>query len=106
MLATPPKPHKNSKLGPEAGVYVRKPHVSARSSFVIASLALASCTSEAEKLQQQYEIMQRAGVSKAELCEQSQKVARAHLEAGDESEYQLRKIEADLDCNAALLERL
>lgn len=73
---------------------------------VLGLLCLAGCSGEVSELQRQYNTMKAAGVSAEELCQQSQKIAQAMLEAGDDREYRLQKIIADGECQSIALDRL
>ena len=76
---------------------------------MVVEALLCGCASEkpAEKLQRQYDMMERAGASDDVLCAQSNKIEQAFLEAGEEKDYKLQKLMARQTClNAALGHRL
>lgn len=60
---------------------------------------------EIDAAKKRYELVKRHG-SKQEICNASREVERAYLNANDEDGYSLQKLSADVDCNAALLDRL
>jgi hypothetical protein len=72
-------------------------------------LSLGSCNSprsQAEQAEKEFNLLKESGASSAELCQAHQRVAQAWLKTLDKSKYQLAKVEAELDCNRALLDRL
>lgn len=73
----------------------------------VAFLLLAACgETDTDRLERQYAMIERAGASKDELCQKAREIEQAYLEAGDEREYQLKKLGADADCIEAQLERM
>ena len=74
--------------------------------LMMATLLITGCgETPVEKLKRQYEMMERARVSKDELCAQRQKIAQAILEAEDEENYEYEKLMADVECKNIELER-
>ncbi len=68
---------------------------------------LASCSEpESAKLERQLEMMEKAGASKSEMCAKQREVAEAYLREENREEYDLKKLTADVACNAAVTERL
>ncbi len=75
--------------------------------LLLGLLLLAGCSeNRSEKLEQQYAMMERAGAPKSELCKQATAIAQAYLEADNEQEYRIKRIEADADCLGAQVHRL
>lgn len=75
----------------------------------LAAVGVAGCADaakdEIDSAQQRYELVKKHG-SKQEICSAAREVERAYLDANDEDGYGLKKLTADVDCNAALLDRL
>lgn len=69
-------------------------------------VACSSTTSEAEQAEKEYNMIKASGASSDELCQARRKVADAWLKTLDKDKYQMAKLEADLDCNQAALDRL
>ncbi len=69
-------------------------------------VALSACSpSEIDGLKRQVEIVEKRGTAE-EKCRIKQKLADAYLKDEDELSYELSKVDADLACNQALLDRL
>ena len=71
--------------------------------FLPLSTALVSCgnASSIARLENQYGIMERAGSSASDLCQQGRKIEQLYLEAGDETEYKTQKMHYDVKCELA-----
>lgn len=75
-------------------------------SILLVVAGCSSANSEAEQAQKEYNLLKASGATSDELCQAHQKVAQAWLKALDKDKYQFAKVEADLDCNQAALDRL
>lgn len=72
--------------------------------FALVVLILTGCTSRADRLQNQYDMMERAGATGRELCQQSKKIAQAYLDASDEDQYKAAVTRSSTVCAAADLD--
>lgn len=70
-----------------------------------ACMVLAGCTSRADKLQRQFDLMKQNGASSSELCEQAKKIVDASLEDGRANRYRAAKDMAKSQCAGAALDR-
>jgi|GEM_PF-2016337 len=64
---------------------------------------LAACSSEVDDAERELAIVERSHPSKDDLCRAKRKVSDAYLKAHDPDHYEVKKLEADLACQAARL---
>lgn len=69
--------------------------------LMVAALLLAGCGSEAQKLEDQLEMMEKAGANSAELCAQKRKVEAAYLKAGNTEKYEAARGDRSAECAIA-----
>lgn len=75
--------------------------------FLILLVLLAGCGERASaRLERQYDMMEKAGASKTELCAKARAIADAYLAEEDTGRYELKKVSADITCQSAALDRL
>ena len=67
---------------------------------------LTSCSKASDKAKREYQLMVKSGATVQEQCDKMQQIAAAYLAEENEAEYPMAKIQANLKCNEAALERL
>ncbi len=67
---------------------------------------LTACDKASDKAKREYQLMLKSGATIKERCEKMQDIAAAYLSEENDAEYPMAKIEADLKCNEAALQRL
>ena len=71
---------------------------------LLACFVLVGCSSEVDNAEHELTIVEQSGGSKDDICKAKTKVAEAYFKAQDAQHYQVKKLEADLACNAARLD--
>lgn len=71
-----------------------------RASILIGLGLLTACSSEGQKAEERYRIVEKGGTDR-EKCDAARAVQAAYLQARDQAKYENWKIEADLHCMSA-----
>lgn len=77
-----------------------------RKGVILSALVLASCASKASNEERKLAMMQQAGASLGELCEQEKVVVTGWLEDGDTAKYVKTKSSRDVVCARAHAEAI
>lgn len=73
-------------------------------SLLICAALLSACspnTTDAQKMQVQYDVMKRHAATAQELCDKNMDIAEAYLVEGNEQAYNKQNILAHIDCSSA-----
>lgn len=75
--------------------------------LALSALALAGCgETPVEQAERRLQRIQASGATSDEICSAKRDVANAYLDEGSQLEYDMAKVEADLACNQASIDRL
>jgi hypothetical protein len=72
---------------------------------LVALCALCACDNPVKDAKRELEIIRKTG-TRDEICTASRRVADAYLKQQDENAYAMARIDADIACQDALMDRM